>query len=120
MKKTGPTNIVTRKIIRELKRIANQNKAAIWDRVADELEKPRRRRRAVNISRINRYTSEGDIVVVPGKVLGAGVLDHSVTVAALGFTKTALDKISSVGGKAISIIELARSNPKGSNVKIIG
>ncbi len=120
MRKTGPTNIVTRKTIRELKKIARENKAAIWRRIAEELEKPRRQRRAVNISRINRHTKEGDVVVVPGKVLGAGTLDHAVTVAALSFTKTAIDKITGSGGKVIHVLELARSNPTGKNVKIIG
>jgi large subunit ribosomal protein L18e len=71
MKRTGPTNIVLRKTIKELYKLARQNKASIWRAVAEELEKPRRQRRIVNVSRINRYTSDGDIVVVPGKVLGA-------------------------------------------------
>ncbi len=120
MRKTGPTNIVLRKTIRELRKIAREHKAAIWLRIAEELEKPRRQRRAVNISRINRYTKEGDVVVVPGKVLGAGILDHSVTVAAIAFTASALEKIKASGGKALYILDLARSNPKGSNIKIIG
>ncbi len=120
MRKTGPTNIVLRKTIRELYKLSNQYKAPIWRAVAEELEKPRRQRRAVNISRINRYTKEGDVVVVPGKVLGAGTLDHPVTVAAAAFSKTAIEKIKAAGGKVLSILELARENPSGSNVKIIG
>ncbi|ABN69917.1 LSU ribosomal protein L18AE [Staphylothermus marinus F1] len=120
MKKTGPTNIVLRKTIRELKKLSKQYKTAIWKAVAEELEKPRRQRRAVNISRINRHTSSGDVVVVPGKVLGSGNIDHPVTVAAVSFTKTAIEKIEIAGGKAIHILDLARENPRGSNVKIIG
>ncbi|OYT39471.1 MAG: 50S ribosomal protein L18e [Desulfurococcales archaeon ex4484_58] len=120
MKKTGPTNIVLRKTIRVLYKASREHKAPIWRAVAEELEKPRRRRRAVNISRINRYTNEGDTVVVPGKVLGAGVLDHPVTIAATGFTRTALEKIKAVNGRAIHILDLLRENPRGNNVKIIG
>jgi large subunit ribosomal protein L18e len=120
MKRTGPTNIVLRKTIRELYKLSRQNKAPIWRAVAEELEKPRRQRRVVNVSRINRYTSDGDIVVVPGKVLGAGTIDHPVIVAAAAFSKTAVEKIKAAGGEAIHILELARRNPRGSNVKIIG
>jgi len=120
VKRTGPTNIILRKTIRELRKAANNNKAPIWDRVADLLERPRRKRIAVNISRINRYTSDGDVVVVPGKVLGAGKLDHPVTVAAIGFSLKALEKIRASGGKAIHILDLINMNPRGSNVKIIG
>lgn len=120
MRRTGPTNIVLRKTIRILYKVAREQNARIWRAVAEELLKPRRKRRVVNISRINRYTKEGDIVVVPGKVLGAGTIDHSVTVAAIGFSKSAIEKIKSAGGEAIHILELIKRNPRGSNVKIIG
>ncbi len=120
MKRTGPTNILLRKTIRELRKVARRNNAPIWSAVAELLEKPRRQRIAVNISRINRYTKEGDVVVVPGKVLGAGILDHPVTVAAVAFSKKALEKIKAVGGRAIHILDLVNENPRGSNVKIIG
>ncbi|WP_440059001.1 50S ribosomal protein L18e [Thermogladius sp. 4427co] len=114
------TNILLRKTIRELKKAANRYKAPIWRAVAELLESPRRRRRAVNLSRINRYTSQGDVVVVPGKVLGSGALDHPVTVASFSFSKTALEKIRASGGRAIHILDLVKENPKGSGVKIIG
>lgn len=120
MRRTGPTNIVLRKTIRELRKAANNYNAPIWDTIADLLEKPRRQRIAVNISRINRFTSNGEIVVVPGKVLGAGRLDHPVTIAAIGFSLKALEKIKSAGGRAIHILDLINENPRGSNVKIIG
>ena len=120
MRKTGPTNIVLRKTIRILYKASREHNAPIWRAIAEELEKPRRRRRVVNISRINRYTREGDVVVVPGKVLGAGTIDHPVTVAAIAFSKTALEKIRAAGGKAIHILDLLEMNPRGSNVKIIG
>ncbi len=94
--------------------------ARIRRAVADELERPRRNMRAVNVSRINRYTKPGDVVVVPGKVLGMGTLDHPVTVAAFKFSKRAKEIIEKAGGEAITIKELIRRNPKGSNVKIIG
>jgi len=74
----------------------------------------------VNLSRINRHTSEGDVVVVPGKVLGAGLLRHPVTVAAFAFTRSARQKILEAGGKCLDIRELVELNPKGSGVKIIG
>ncbi|ADV65647.1 50S ribosomal protein L18e [Desulfurococcus mucosus] len=114
------TNIVLRKTIEELRRQASRSNAPIWGAVAEELSKPTRRRRAVNVSRINRHTAPGDIVVVPGKVLGAGDLDHPVTVAAFSFSKTAIEKIVRSGGRVLHIMDLLRENPSGSNVKIIG
>ena len=118
MKRTGSTNIHLRKMISELRKAANKNNAEIWRRVAELLDKSTRQRVRVNLSKINRYTKEGEVVVVPGKVLGSGTLDHSVTVAAWDFSKNAYDKISKVG-KVITIKKLIEENPKGSGVRII-
>ena len=107
-------------MIRFLRRKSRENEAAIWRRIAEMLSKPKRRRIAVNVSRINRYSKENDEVVVPGKVLGAGVINHPVKVAAFAFSDKARSKIIKAKGECLTIPELAEMNPKGSNVKIIG
>jgi large subunit ribosomal protein L18e len=107
-------------LVRLLRKSAREHKADIWRTIAEYLSKPRRKRIAVNVSRINRYTKDGDEVVVPGKVLGAGLIMHPVKVAALDFSGQARRKIIEAGGKCLSISELIKLNPKGSNVKIIG
>ena len=106
-------------LISFLRKKARENNANIWRTIAEFLEKPRRRRVAVNVSRINRYTKENEVVVVPGKTLSAGILNHPVTVASFAFSEKAKQKIEKVGGKCISIQELVNQNPKGSNIKII-
>jgi len=106
-------------LIKLLKKVARENKANIWRYVAELLQKPRRLRPQVNISKINRYTKDGDTIIIPGKVLGAGNLDHKVTVAAYSYSESAKEKIENAGGKVISIQDLIHENPKGSNVKII-
>ncbi len=116
-KATNPELIKT---VRDLKKEAHRNKAKIWRDVADFLSRSRSRRVAVNISRLNRYTKGGDTVVVPGKVLGAGNLDHAVNVAAFAFSERAQLKILKAKGKWLSISKLVEENPKGSGVKIIG
>ena len=117
--RTKSTNVHLHALIRFLRKKAKENKAKIWETIATFLEKPRRQRVAVNISKINRYTKSGDIVVVPGKVLGAGNLDHKVSVAAFRFSESAKQKIVEAGGKVLTIEELVNMNPKGSYVKII-
>jgi len=113
------TNVQLLALIKLLKKKAREHKARIWRYVAELLEKPKRLRPQVNISKINRYTQPGDIVVVPGKVLGAGILKHKVHVAAFSFSETAKKKILDAGGRVMNIEELVNENPKGSNVKII-
>ncbi len=114
------TNPELMRLVRLLRKAARENKANIWRTVAEYLSKHRRRRIAVNVSRINRYTKDGDAVVVPGKVLGAGLITHPIKVAALDFSEQARQKIIKARGKCLSIPELIKLNPRGSNVKIIG
>ena len=103
-----------------LKKKSREEGVKIWRDLAERLSKPRRSRIEVNLSRINRYTEEGEVVVVPGKVLGAGDLEHSVTVAAFKFSRNAKEKIEKSGGRAISIEELMLEVPRGSGVRIMG
>mgnify|MGYP001772909807 CR=1 FL=1 len=119
MKRTGPTNVHARRLIHFLRKKARENKARVWSRIAELLEKPTRVRPEVNLSKINRYTQDGDVVVVPGKVLGAGRIDHRVTVAAFSFTKRAREKIEAAGGEVLTLPQLVERNPKGSGVRIM-
>lgn len=120
VKRTGPTNFHVRRLIKLMRKAAHEHNADLWRAVAEEIDVPARRRRSVNISRINRFVKEGETAIVPGKVLGAGVIKHPIHVAALSFSKQAKSKIIKVGGECISIEELIKRNPKGSYVKIIG
>jgi len=108
------------RLIRELKKAAKKKSARIWDTVAARLSKSRCNRSEVNLSRINLHTEKGDTVVVPGKVLGAGRLDHSVDVAAYKFTEGAREEIKKAGGQVLSISELVKKNNRGSGVKFMG
>ncbi|MFH1399581.1 MAG: 50S ribosomal protein L18e [Candidatus Woesearchaeota archaeon] len=120
MRRTGPTNGYLVALLSELKKKSAATKQRFWKRLATDLEAPTRNRRAVNLSRINRYTSEGDIIVVPGKVLSSGELNHSLTVAAWQFSDKAREKIGASKSKAITISDLMDLDIKGKKVKIIG
>ncbi|MEA3254542.1 MAG: 50S ribosomal protein L18e [Candidatus Altiarchaeota archaeon] len=106
-------------LINELKAVARKEDAKIWSAVAKELSRPRRNREGVNIWRINKHSKKGETVVVPGKILSDGSLDHKVEVAAFKFTGDAKEKIETAGGKLMSISKLMKKNPKGSNIKLI-
>lgn len=69
---------------------------------------------------MNRYTKKSETVVVPGKVLAAGEIDHPIIIAALSFSEKAEEKIRAAHGKCLSLKDLVKKNPEGSNVKIIG
>jgi large subunit ribosomal protein L18e len=90
-----------------------------WKRVESLLSGPRSRLAEVNVGKIARLTQKGDRVVVPGKVLGKGEINHSVTIAALSFSSTALSKLRSAGCKVMRLDEFTMVEQKGSGVKII-
>ena len=120
VKRTGPTNPILLKLVVELKKRSNEQNVNIWRRLADDLEKPTRQRRVVNLSSLSRHTKEDEIVVVPGKVLGAGSLSHKITISAFQFSNGAKEKIEKVGAKIVPLLELSKSNPSGKGVRIMG
>ncbi len=119
MKRTGPTNPELKKLIAELNSLGTKQKVKLWKVIAKELSKATRNRREVNIRKINRVTKKDETIIVPGKVLSNGELDHKVTIAAWRFTEATKQKINKIG-KAVSIQELMESNPKAKKVRIIG
>ena len=116
MKRTGPTNENLRKLIIDLNTISKKLKIPLWSRIAFELNKPTRKRREVNLRQINSYINDGEIALVPGKVLGDGDLTKKAKVAAFRFSESAKAKIKD----SLSIEELVKTNPKGKGVRIIG
>jgi large subunit ribosomal protein L18e len=119
-KRTGPSNPHLRNLIAELKKKAIQDSSPIWKRIASDLERPIRNRRIVNLSRINRFTKDNETIVVPGKVLGSGLLNHKVTVAAFAFSDGAVEKLKKQNCDVMSISELMQKDIKKSDIRIIG
>ena len=118
-KRTGPTSLALKKLIIDLSKLYKKEKVKLWKRLEYELSKPTRKRREVNLYKINKYTNEGEIALIPGKVLAKGELNKKLTVAAFRFSAEAKNKINKVG-KAVSLQELMKENPKGKKVRIIG
>ncbi len=119
MRQTKTTNPQLIEVISLLRKTSKEQEAPIWADVADYLAHVRRQRVTVNLSIINRNTEKADVVVVPGKVLASGALDHAVTVASFDASDSAKAKLEGAKGKYITIQELLEKNPKGSKVKII-
>ena len=115
--KTDP-NLVA--LINDLKRETRDGNAAIWRDIALRLERPSRNWAEVNLSKLERNVKDGDVVIVPGKVLGAGNLNKKVTVAAFRFSASAAKAIENAGGKKLTIAELVKENPSGAGVRIMG
>ncbi len=116
----GITNPERLELVRRLHKASQGGKVELWSALAEYIEQSKRSRVAVNLSRINRNTTDGEVVVVPGKTLASGIITHPVTVAAFSFSNKARERVEKAGGRCITISEMIAQNPNGSNVKIIG
>jgi|TARA_Y100000034_G_scaffold130198_1_gene188037 large subunit ribosomal protein L18e len=111
------TNILKQKLIEEIKEHSIKENSNFWKRIVKELEKPTRRMREVNIEKLNKHTKANETVLVPGKVLSIGEINHKLTIAAFAYTESAEEKLKD---SIISIQDLIKKDPKGKKIKIIG
>lgn len=103
----------------EMKKLVDALKKgnAFWIQVAYHLTRPRRQGVSVNIGKLNGMTKENDIVIIPGKLLSGGELDHKVTVSAFSCSEKAKEKMK--GSKLVSIEDMFKANKDGKGVKLI-
>jgi len=120
LKKSYKTNPNLDEQISELKTLSRENEAPIWREIAKRLEKPSRVWSEVNIASIDKFAKAKENVVVPGKLLGIGNLSKPVNIAAYSASAGAIKKVEQSGGTYVQIMELARKNPKGSGIRIMG
>lgn len=119
MKVTGPTNIITQNLITEFKTKGKKEKKAVFLRIAEELSKPKRRKICINLSKISKLSNDKDVVLVVGKVLSGGDLDHNVTIIAENFSTKAKEKIENSKSKIYKLNELLKTKTLTKNIKII-
>lgn len=109
-KKTNPELVET---------IIKAKKNEKWIGVAGILSSPRVNRININLDRINKEAKEGEIIIVPGKVLSQGELNKKIKIVAFNFSEKAKEKILKAKGEILSIAEEIKKNPEAKGVKII-
>ena len=105
---------------KELKKASKKNEAPIWARLADLAIKPSSARRVVNLTKIDKITKEGDVLFVPGKVLGTGNMSHKITLCSFSISTVAAKKIIQAGGSVLKFTDMIEKFPTGKDVTIIG
>jgi large subunit ribosomal protein L18e len=107
-------------MVKTLRGASKKNNAPIWERLADLALKPTRAKRTMNLGQLDKFVSDNDVVVVPGKILGTGSLSHKITLCSFSISTAGTKKIIQSGGKILDISEIIKSHPTGKGVKIIG
>lgn len=90
-----------------------------WKLLANLVARPKRKQIKKNLDEINKKSKEGDIIVVPGKILGEGNLSKRIRIVAFSFSEKAREKIKKQKGEIRSIKEELKKNPKAEGVKVL-
>ena len=103
-----------------LRRAFKNSKAPIWRALEYELSNRRSNRREVNVGTLSNITKDDEIVIIPGKLLGSGIIDHKLAICTFSISEGAAKKILEAGGKIITLDRLIEKYPDGKGVRIIG
>lgn len=90
-----------------------------WHNIAAKLSAPKMNYISLNLNDLDKIAKEGDIIIVPGKVLGSGSVSKKIRICALGFSASAREKVKAHKGETVTILEEIRKNPKGEGIKVI-
>jgi len=110
LKKTNPEIIETIKL-------ALKNPE--WLKIARILSASTRKYSSINLFEIDKQTTPGDIIIIPGKVLSKGEVTKKVRICALSMSMEAKEKLKTTKSEFVPLINEIKSNPKAEGVKIL-
>ena len=113
------TDETRQRLLIALKRQSRNPGGRIWRTLYERLQASRRNRVTVNLGDLQSHHTKGRIMVVPGKVLGDGIIEDKLQVAAFTFSENARQKIEAQGGKCLTLEELMEVNPTGKDLMLI-
>ncbi len=90
-----------------------------WHKLSQILSSSTRAYAAKNLFELDKHTTEGDTVIVPGKVLSQGDLTKKIRIAALSISITAKEKLKKTKSEFIPLDEEIKKNPKAEAVKLL-
>jgi large subunit ribosomal protein L18e len=95
------------------------SKNPAWMKYARFLSQSTRKHSSVNLREIDKQTSMGDTVMVPGRVLSIGDMTKKVKICSFGISGQALEKLKKTKSAWCSILDEIKSNPRAEGLKVI-
>jgi len=91
-------NLQTLKLIERLYKLSKDKKKDAYANVARALEASSRKQPSKNLFNLQKmtYIVDGDIIVIPGKVLGTGHLEKKITIYCLNASTSAKQKYKGI------------------------
>ena len=94
-------------------------KSPAWMKFAKLLSQSTRKHSSVNLREIDKQTSMGDTILVPGRVLSVGEITKKIRICSFGISKEALERLTKTRSEWISILDEIKKNPKAEGFKVI-
>lgn len=90
-----------------------------WMKHSKMLSSSTRKHSSINLSEIDKQSSMGDTIVIPGRVLSIGEITKKIRICSFGISKMAKEKLKKTKSEWIHIIDEIKKNPKAEALKII-
>jgi len=91
----------------------------LWMKVAHVLSGSKRKMPVLNLNEIDKKSSDGETVLVPGKVLSQGNVSKKIKIVAFNFSESTKEKLNKDKIKFNSIIEEIKSNPGAKGINFL-
>jgi large subunit ribosomal protein L18e len=90
-----------------------------WAKYSRMLSMPAKLHVSVNLSEIDKITSVGDTVLVPGRVLSNGEITRRIRICSFGISASAREKLKKTKSEWVTIAQEIKANPKAEGLKIV-
>lgn len=94
-------------------------KTSAWVKYVKLLSQPTKKHSSINLKKIDKQTSMGDTVLIPGRVLSSGEITKKIRICSFGISKEALENLSKTKSEWATILDEIKKNPKAEGIKII-
>jgi len=88
-------------------------------KIAKELGRPKRSQIKFNLRELNEKCKDGEKILIPGILLGAGELEKKVKIVCWSFSKSAEEKAKKSKSEIVTIVEEIKKNPELKELKMI-
>jgi len=90
-----------------------------WIEVASILSSPRRESININLSQIDSLAKDGELIVIPGKVLSQGDINKKIKIVAYKFSEKAKERLLKSKIQISSIMDEIKKNPDAKGIRIL-
>ncbi len=116
-----PQREKTRKIAELLRREGKKKNKPIYIRLSEELLKPRRNKKAINLWKLSKLAEKfpNKWLITPRKVLGFGNIKNKIKVIGFEFSKNAEEKLRKTKCEFMTLEEILEKNISPAEMVIV-